>query len=89
MVTADEVGMDVELGGVRARIGRSRLFFGGMGIAICYSAIGLGRPVDGQRGHTVDAAKVAGSREGKSVRSGVGWCGKNCKIRSDGLSGPA
>ncbi len=89
MVAADEVGFEVELGGVRAWMLRSRLLFGGMCITIGECAIGLGAPVHGQSSHTVDAAPVAGNMVGKSVRIGLGSCGKHSKFRSQGLSGPS
>ena len=71
MVAANEVGLKIEFGGVRAWMLRSRLLFGGVCITIGECAIGLGAPVDGQSSHTVDAAQVAGIMVGKSVRIGL------------------
>lgn len=69
MIAANEMGWDFEPGGVRARIPRARLVFGGMCIAICQGAIGLGPPVDSQRRHVVSTAKVAGRMFDDSVRT--------------------
>ncbi len=64
MVAADEVGFEVELGGVRAWILRSRLLFGGVCITIGECAIGLGAPVHGQSSHTVDGCCPSGRKYG-------------------------
>ena len=75
MVASDEVGSELEFGSVRIWIPRAGMLFGWMRIAVRQSAIGLGRPVDavgGHRGHSVDAAKMAGIVKNSSVGSGVG-----------------
>ena len=68
MIATNEMGLDIELGGVRARIPRTRLLFGRMCMAIGQSAIGLGHPVDSESGHIVSAADVAGSMFDFSVQ---------------------
>lgn len=72
MVTTDEVGSDIEFGCIRACVPRTLLIFGGVCMAICQCAIGLWRPVNGQRGHFVSVAKVAESVDSRSVENGVG-----------------
>lgn len=90
MVAADEVGSKFEFGCIRACIPRTRLIFGGVCMAICQCAIGLGRPVGGQRGHTVDAAKVAEIVDSRSVGNGVGCSRReNSEFHGNDLSGPA
>ena len=63
MVAADEMGWNIEFGCVRAWIFRPSLLLSGVCIAIRQFAVGLGGPIDpieGQSGHIVDAANVAG-----------------------------
>ena len=86
MVAADEMGWNLEFGGVRVWIPRTRVLFGRMCIPICQRAVGLGDPVDGESGHLVSAAKMAGSKNGSSVRGDVEWCGENSKLCSFGIS---
>ena len=88
MVAADEVGSDIIFRCVRAWVPRTRLF-GGVCMAIGQCAIGLGCPVDGQRGHAVGAAKVAERMDGRSVENGLECCRKNLKFHVNVLSGPA
>ena len=88
MVAADEMGSNIEFSSVRAWVPRTR-FFGGMCMAIGQFAIGLGCPVDGQRGHAVGAAKVAERMDGRSVENGVECCRKNLNIHVNVLSGQA